>query len=469
MEIIDTDEGRLLIVSLVFVTAREAIQQVHQLKGNTMINQINVNRLDIDAHLILFLSRLVKTDGRSWRSLTLNDCTVGALDAMQENKFLDVLSRFASLFLHSSTYQETPNATTSPYYILPLRGASRVSTLGLCVNNMDDSLVQLLVPCLSSTTNCRVSRLHLASRRGAFQAAILAEAFRGNISLENLELEIGDWELPNHDDLFLLLSALCGHSRLKQLNIQDMDLSDRTLQALGDMMLHPDSRLEEVNLKYPKMPLNVSVLAPAIAQNPPSFKELDISFCELVDTEVLPLIDALTRNTHMETLDLSYNSGLTETLLIYLGDRLPRIHLKALNVLDLHPSSPSPAALQAISEGLEQNTHMKVLMLELGNDLGCAQRIQFHLNLNRGGRRALDEKIPLALWPLVLERAQRCNHSYPVFYPTSATIDSTYYLLRHEPALWQRSHGAKTKARLPVVHRIIQWLCGNKLLIKYSQ
>lgn len=430
MNVVDTPEGRALVVSS--MTTGEAVQQLDQVKDDKGINQICLMRLEINGQLVPCLSSVLKVDDRTWLSLKLVDCLVGALDDKQEKDFMDTLSHFEQFFL-----QTTNNTQNTSQYILPILGASNVSSVRLCISNFDESLAHMLVPCLSSTTSTLSDLCLSGSRRCGRQVAILAEAFQGNTSLEKLDL--GDCQL-NDDNMFLLLSALRGHPKLKELDVSNNALSDRTLQVLADMILHSNSHLEAVDLGLQRHSLNVALLAPAIAQNPPSLKRLYLSNCGLVDTKVFPLMDALTENTHLESLDLSKNRQLTDKFLIYLGHCLPRIHLVTLNVLNLHPSSGSPAAMRAMSEGLRQNTHMELLRMMYWKELISARWIQVYINLNRGGRRALEEKIPLTLWPLILERAQKCRYFCPLLVQNNAKDDSIYHLLRNEPALWQHSH-----------------------------
>jgi len=412
-----------------------AMEQLDHVKDDPDINQICLLRLEMNDQLSSCLSRIVKIDGRSWRSLKLVDCPVGVLDDTHDKVLLDTLSQFDQLFL-----QTTHNTTDTSQCIFPVRGASQVSTVRLCINNFDESLAQTLKQCLSTTNSILTDLCLSGSRRCGPQVAILAEAFRANQSLEKLDL--GDCQL-NDDHLALLLGALCGHPKLKQLDVSNNNLSNRTLQVLRDILVHPDCHLEAVDLGLQRRSVNVSLLALAIAQNPPSLKRLYLSNCGLVDSKVFPLINALTLNTHLESLDLSKNRQLTDQFLIYLGHHLPRLHLTSLNVLNLHPSSGSPAAMRAMSEGLRQNTHLELLRLVFWKELISSRWIQVYINWNRGGRRALEEKVPLALWPLILERAQKCRYYCPLLVQNNAHDDAIYYLLRHEPALWQQAIDSK--------------------------
>ena len=428
MNVLDTHEGRVLVLSS--VTTLQAVDLLDRNRDDPRMNQLCLLRLEINGQLIPCLSRVLKVDDRTWLSLKLVDCLVGALDEKEEQEFLDTVSHFEQLFL-----QTTHNTQNTSQCSLPVRGASQVSTLRLCINNFDESLARMLVQCLSTTST--LSEVCLSgSRRCGVQVAILAEALRANKSLEKLDL--GDCQL-NDDNLFVLLSALRGHPKLKQLDVSNNGMSDRALEALVDTISHPDSHLESVDLGLQRRSLNVALLAPVIAQNPPFLKRLYLANCGLVDTKVFPLIDALTLNTRLETLDLSKNRQLTDNFLIYLGHRLPRMHLTTLNVLHLHHASGSPAAMRAMSEGLRQNTHMELLRLLFWKELMAARWIQVYINLNRGGRRALEEKIPLTLWPLILERAQKCRYFCPLLVQSNAKDDSIFYLLRNEPALWQQN------------------------------
>jgi hypothetical protein len=437
MEILDSPEGRSLRLWGVYGTVQEAIEQVNQIKDDKGINEIDVQGLEINGQLISCLSRLVKKDDRSWQELVLVDCPFVGLDDVQEKEFLDIVANFEHLYLQ--TNRQVPHAISQ--YILPIRGATKVSKLRLFIHHLDESLIRLLARCLS-ITKCTVKKLFLASGRCDFQAEMLAEAFQSNTSLENLRLQLHGWEPAHqHEGVYFLFRALHGHPKLQELAISKSDLSDWTLQALNDMIAHPNSPLEVVDLQTRHDPLAISLLAPAIAHNPPSLQQLKLSYCGLVDDQVFPLIDALTQNTHLETLTMSFNPELTDAFLIYLGHRRPRIRLTSLNLMYLHPSNGSAIAVETIFAGLRENTHLTIFLLEDCEGSFSAPRFLYYLNMNRGGRRALEERVPLTLWPLLLERAQNCSYFRLVSGQSYGKLDSMYYLLRNQPALWQQSNG----------------------------
>lgn len=436
MEILDSPEGRSLRLWSVYGTVQEAIEQVNQIKDDKGINEIDLQGLEINDQLFSCLSNLVQKDDRSWQGLVLVNCPLVGLDEEQEKELLDIVANFEHL--HLQTNRQALHSTSQ--YILPIRGATKVSNLRLFIHHLDESLVRCLARCLS-TTHCTVKQLFLASGRCDFDPEILAEAFQKNTSLEYIGLQLHGWDPPHQDGVYFLFRALHGHPKLQKLAISKSDLSDRTLQALNDMIAHPNSPLEVVDLATRQDPLTISLLAPAIAQNPPSLKQLAISYCGLVDDQVFPLIDALTQNTHLETLTMSNNPQLTDAFLIYLGHRLPRIRLTTLDLMYLHPSNGSEIAVETIFAGLRDHTHLTIFLLQDSKGAFFAQKFGFHLNMNRGGRRALEERVPLTLWPLLLERAQNCSYYFCLASgQPHAKLDSMYYLLRNQTALWQQSN-----------------------------
>ncbi len=428
MNALDTPEGTVLL--LAGESTDNAVDQLKQVIDHKEINQIFLERTEINGRLASCLLSMLKEVDRTWLALKLVDCPLGPMETNEEEQFLESLPHFERLFLQStSTNQETS------HFILPLRGASMVSSLRLCIRNFDENLSRTLATCL--TTSTTLSELCLSgSRRCSAQVDILAQALQQNKSLEKLDL--GDCQL-NDDCMCRLVTALRGHPKLHLLDLSNNLFADQTLQAIADVLSDQECHLEALDLSLQRRSLNIALIAPALAQDPPSLKHLYISNCGLVESKTFPLIDALTQNQHLETLDISKNRQLTDNFLMYLAERLSGVKLKTLNLLNLQPRCGSPAAMRAICEGLEHNTRMELLRILLWKELVPAMWIQLYINLNRGGRRALEEKIPLALWPLVLERAQSRIYYCPLLHQLNAKDDSIYHLLRNEPALWQHS------------------------------
>jgi hypothetical protein len=115
-------------------------------------------------------------------------------------------------------------------------------------------------------------------------AALIADALHANKTLTSLRLPAcGLW-----DDVAgaaLLLGALAAHHSLRTLNFNSNLLHD------GD-----------------QAPALGAALGALVAADAPALHELNVSHSGLGDAGLGPLVDALPLNTHLRTLNLSYNN-----------------------------------------------------------------------------------------------------------------------------------------------------------------
>jgi hypothetical protein len=135
-------------------------------------------------------------------------------------------------------------------------------------------------------------------------AALLGAALRANSTLTSLSfVNVDFW--GDTDAAAALLSALTGHASLRNLVL----LSNHVEAALSG-----------------------AALGALIAANAPALTALDVSFCNLGDAGLRPLLDALPGNTNLRALDVSIN-GTSEA---FARDVLP-------------PAVRANASLQALS------------------------------------------------------------------------------------------------------------------------
>jgi hypothetical protein len=245
--------------------------------------------------------------------------------------------------------------------------------------------------------------------------------------------------LLNDEHASLLMSSLLDaqNSTIKTLNLSDNGLGEDTLLALNTWMMQGTCLLQVLDLSRQSNPLRVSLLAPAMRQGSSRLKSLYLSQCHVIDDEATALLKALTHNNHLENLDLSMNRDLSISFCLYLGEQLPHLSLKTLNIRKLHAPNGSRSALLALCKGLSENTKLQLLQLVFSTTSEAARWIQIYINLNRGGRQALDHVLPLSLWPRVLERAQQRLYYYPVVEQSSSAQDATFHLLRNAPDIWK--------------------------------
>jgi hypothetical protein len=115
-------------------------------------------------------------------------------------------------------------------------------------------------------------------------ALVLGNALRASSTLTMVSLAgVSLWHVPAA--AAVLLGALTGHASLRSLDISYNYHDD---DAAGQLVAG-------------------AALGALVAANAPSLTELDITFCNLEDTGLGPLFDALPANTHLRTLKCEDN------------------------------------------------------------------------------------------------------------------------------------------------------------------
>jgi hypothetical protein len=113
-------------------------------------------------------------------------------------------------------------------------------------------------------------------------AALLGAALRANTTLTKLSLRHADlWH--ETEAAAVLLSALTGHESLRTLNLATNGVAPAHQAAAG------------------------AALGALVAANAPALTELNVSYSDLRDAGLRPLLEALPANTHLRKLDVSYN------------------------------------------------------------------------------------------------------------------------------------------------------------------
>jgi hypothetical protein len=119
------------------------------------------------------------------------------------------------------------------------------------------------------------------------------------------------------------------------------------------------------------------------------------------------VVEALARclsvNTTLQCVDVS-DSNLTEHGIRLLANQLHAFS-NTLQVLNLAGNDLTERAAASLVEGLRHNRTLESLGLDDISDCDCVPMMQHFLDLNRAGRRAMQNDIPLALWPQLLARA----------------------------------------------------------------
>ena len=240
----------------------------------------------------------------------------------------------------------------------------------------------------------------------------------------------------------IVLEGLVRHPTLESLKIYDMCCNEQAIQAIGNILSSPESKLRQLGLKnnlshpHSKLPGVSHHLFRALSHNQ-HLTYLKISGNNLNDENMIELGRILTESkTSMQTLSITDNV-ITHGLLP-LAFRLS--DAKSLRYLDVLRNPITDQSKKAMVSALKTNVQLERLDLDGSWD----EEKFWWLNLNRGGRRALQvsgkKNLPSSLWPTILERAYNIPMSRNSKQPSSTTnIEVVYYLIRRIPWLFEKA------------------------------
>lgn len=165
----------------------------------------------------------------------------------------------------------------------------------------------------------------------------LSEGLGDNVSLKTLDLSCCYLQ---DDVLAQIVSGLAGHPSLQTLDLSRNAARDQTLNALGKVVGHHQTKLISLDLRQQTddVPLDISELSQALRNNS-TIESLKLSHNRLMDTHVMDLVECLEGNDSIQELDLQYNQ-ITENGLNYLTEHLSG--MKSLEVLLLGGNTFGP-------------------------------------------------------------------------------------------------------------------------------
>jgi hypothetical protein len=251
-------------------------------------------------------------------------------------------------------------------------------------------------------------------------------------------------------NLPIVLEAMVRHPTLESLNIYDMCCNEQAIQAIGNILSSTESKLRHLGLKnnlshpHSKLPGVSYHLFRALSHNQ-HLTYLKISGNNLNDGNMIELGRILTESkTSIQTLSITDN--LISHGLLPLASRLS--DAKSLRYLDVLRNPMTDQSKKAMVYALKNNVQLERLDLDGSWD----EEKFWWLNLNRGGRRALQasgkKNVPSSLWPTILERAYNIPLSTNSKQPSSTTnIEVVYYLIRRIPWLFEKASASTRVVR----------------------
>lgn len=429
MNIVDTEEGRLLTIAR--LSSDQAVSQLtYLIDGYHDVNQLSLHRITMTSSVYKALARvLLESQENKWKSLKFVDCPLQAVRGASDASLLENLFGVVSHL----TLQTTSSAATSASF-LPVSSIAKVKSVRICSGAWTHRMAADIEEVLSKTTTLEELSFSGSRRFCHEETPVLPYLARGlaqNTSIQSLDF--GDVQAQD-GKMAELLSSL-RHPKLRKLDLSNNLIGDRTLRALADIVLPncPSLRLLDLSLQRHRM--NMTILGSGL-QRSSSLRQLDLSSCQMIDEDVTALVDKLVDpNFSVSDLNLSNNRKVTGTSLVYLAEWLPNITcLQHLNIRKM-TDYKSHKVLDAIAEGLSTNVNLLLLQMNYFLYVEKTRKIQYLVNANRGGRRALGECVPLGLWPCILERTNCMTYYCPL--EQNAKADAIYTLLRNNPGLWE--------------------------------
>ena len=425
MNITENENGR--IITIARLTSEQAVTQLnHLLSGYGTINQLYLARITMTRAVRRALAKVLSLPERNWLSLKLVDCLMEI-----DSEWIE-LER--SLNIQCLVLQTTSRFRATDCCFPILASISKVKSLRLCSGSISEDMAKELEKGLYNTTT--LEELSFSGSRRLFaQASVLESLARGlkkNMSLRSLSL--GDIQAQDQDISRLL--TFLRHINLHQLDLSNNLIADKTIRTLARVVLPNCPNLQVLDLSLQRYRPNMKILAPALAQS--KLRQLILSNSQLEDEDVVALVDTLLQPTAALTdLNLENNRRVTGASLLYFAENLPRIKcLRHLNIRKM-TDYKSQKVLKAIAKNMEKNTHLLLLRTNYFLCVEQTREIQYLVNANRGGRRALEEGIPITSWPKLLERANSITYYCPL--NQNAPADAIYTLIRNSPGLWKES------------------------------
>jgi hypothetical protein len=205
----------------------------------------------------------------------------------------------------------------------------------------------------------------------------------------------------------LWFTALCENLQLKTLDLSFNNL--RSLEPISRLMRSSECCVHELLLGFQNLwqtpRIEISSIVGALYENK-SVRVFGIANNKLSDQDADVLVTALLENSTLEQLDIRENhfhdQGMIKLAHVAKESKSLRKLLVARNPFG---TGGSLALLEAVAK------NHRIFYIDVCRNDAIDRQIHYNTTLNRAGRRLLLERpwLPLALWPLVLERANNID------------------------------------------------------------
>jgi hypothetical protein len=409
-------------------------RRLREVRANDQIQDLHVWNVDVTEIIVKDMEKLLIRDGRQFRSIHLLHCTGHSHIASLVQMICDYSSVTSTLVLSGTSLNDDTLhaikdglATNQSIQTLKLLGGQ------FLLDNTFEGLTRN-----ATLRELDVTKSHLTP--GA--AHSLADALARNQTLRILRLE--DCGLEDMAMAELLKAIISnGSSGIHKLDLSHNHAHTHTLEALAQLFQSTSSsscQLRTLNLSSQQPvshndndPLTSRLTAVLAALATSSVTHLNLSGNPFLHhtTVVEALAQCLSVNTSLYALDIT-DTHLTDAGIERLAHHFHAFSSTSMKVLNLLGGNNdqhclTERAAKSLVEGLRHNRILESLGDMDDNTTSWAPMMQHFLDLNRAGRRALQNDIPLAVWPQLLARAADL--------PCGGRNETILYSLLRGPAL----------------------------------
>ena len=410
--------------------SRVVVATFKDAKSKKECNELSLHGINVDQDVAAAFLELLRHEDRLWESVELINCRGQVEAAITMTMSIDRVKCFNLV----------RNIEMTVGYVA--LGTALQATTSLKFLRLTTSLQVSDASALADGLKKNKSLETLDFRWSSFDAAGITELARGlheNKSIKNLHFfgcGIDDEHVAE------LVTALRYHPSIEVLNFNANKCGTKGTLPIALMLQSTGCNLRKLDLSFQRIDageqkLDIPLLAAALSKNT-SLKTLELSSNGLDDEDAQVLADAVCDNSSLQELFLARNK-ITDVGITALAERIPE--MKGLKKLSLWGNSFGEEGAKELLAGLRCNTELEEL--DLFRQFQCSEQIIYFTYVNRGGRKILEKSpnaVPLSLWPLVLERAnkvkltKRRNHN-----DQQARVDILYCLLRG-PVLFARGY-----------------------------
>lgn len=234
------------------------------------------------------------------------------------------------------------------------------------------------------------------------------QGLQQNTSLQTLEIDGFPEEWPEN-----LLQALQNHTTLTTLSLKKCAWGEASFHALGSLLSSQRCALTTLDISYPDIrttKLDMDLLSAAMASSS-TIQILKLRYCALDQSAFSKLWSSLSCWPKLIEFDITGNQVSSLKLRKSQRTRLQRIDISHNPVLmeEAHGKSTG------LVDFLKIHPELKCLGQRFNKSKCYSADIQHYLDINACGRILFCDgfQAHYALWPTVLERANRCLHETP--------------------------------------------------------